>query len=122
MKSQALVFAILTVGVLSVSLFTVSYQVQDLEEELRALDKSIARDRETIHVLKAEWAHLNDPRRLGVLAERHLGLAPIKTEQIGSLDTLPHRPLTPAPDETPAVAPSPPPQANAQLADRRAGQ
>ncbi|MBT7943062.1 MAG: energy transducer TonB, partial [Alphaproteobacteria bacterium] len=58
---------------LSLTLFVVKYQVQDLEGELVAYNRSITDDRQAIHVLKAEWSHLNQPARLRDLAERYLG-------------------------------------------------
>ncbi len=98
MRSQALVFTILTVAVLSMTLFSVSYRVQDLEAELKSLDRTIESDRETIRVLKAEWSHLNDPRRLRSLARRHLSLTPVETRQMGSFDALPERPVSNDPE------------------------
>jgi hypothetical protein len=35
--------------------------------------------------LKAEWAYLNDPKRLQDLCERHLPISPIKGSQLVSL-------------------------------------
>ena len=39
------------------------YDVQALERELTQLDAKILRHQEAIHVLKAEWAFLNEPAR-----------------------------------------------------------
>lgn len=71
-------------------LFLVKHEVQDLEERLARLDDQIAKDRETIHVLRAEWAYLSQPERLARLAERYLGLKPPAPGQIAdSIDKLP---------------------------------
>ncbi len=83
--------ALLLAGILSLALFSVKYQVQDLEQELDALNRSIAADRQAIHVLNAEWSHLNNPDRLRVLSDRYLGLTPIEPEQLGAIDLLPMR-------------------------------
>lgn len=95
MKRPATILALTAAGALSLALFSVSYQVQDLERELKELDRSIERDRKAIHVLKAEWSHLNDPRRLETLAERHLDLEPVAAHQVGTLAQLPPRPPEP---------------------------
>ena len=66
---------------MGVALFVVKYQVQDLEDQLTAIDHQIVTERQTIHVLKAEWSHLNEPGRLRRLAVRHLGLVPLGYQQ-----------------------------------------
>ena len=75
MRHTTLLFLLLA-GALSIALFSVKYQVQDLEEELVELNRSIISERQSIHVLNAEWSHLNNPERLGILAERNLGMKP----------------------------------------------
>ena len=83
MRHTTLLFLLLA-GALSVALFSVKYQVQDLEEELIDLNKTIIGERQAIHVLQAEWSHLNNPERLGKLAERHLGMKPASPSQLAS--------------------------------------
>src|SRR5690606_41562577 len=43
------------------ALFHMTDRAQRLEEELARLGREIAEDREAIHVLRAEWAYLNQP-------------------------------------------------------------
>ena len=50
--------------------------------------------------LRAEWAKLDAPRRLQILAERHLKLKPIETRQFDSLKNLPERPPSLVPPGT----------------------
>ena len=88
-RHSTLVF-LLMAGAVALALFSVKYQVQDLEKELTQLNRSTIKDREAIHVLKAEWSHLNNSARLRVLAGRHLGMKPLNPEQMGTLDDLPH--------------------------------
>ena len=52
------------------------YDVQALERELAQLDAKILRHQEAIHVLKAEWAYLNEPARLERLSRSYLDLSP----------------------------------------------
>ncbi len=92
MMKQATVLILLLAVALSLTLFTVKYRVQDLEQELASLDRSIAADRQAIHVLKAEWSLLDSPDRLRVLSEHYLGMRPITQRQIGSIENLPARP------------------------------
>ncbi len=65
-----------------VFLFLIKYQVQDLEQQLTGFNRDIAADREAIHVLKAEWSHLNEPTRLRALTERHLEMQPVRLDQV----------------------------------------
>jgi len=84
-------FTILLAAALGFSLFLLKYEVQSLEDELIALDKTLINDRQAIHVLKAEWSLLNDPERLRVLSEKYLGLKPLSASQViteNSLDTV----------------------------------
>ncbi|MEX2449707.1 MAG: hypothetical protein WD407_02515 [Rhodospirillales bacterium] len=76
------VLFILLAGALSLVLFTVKYQVQDLEHELKTLVRNIDANQRAIHVLNAEWSHLNDTERLRRLAERHLGMQPVGAGQL----------------------------------------
>ena len=88
----ATIVSLLLAGVLSLALFALKYQVQDLEDELVELNRTIFADEEAIHVLKAEWSHLNDPRRLRSLARRHLGMKPVTPNQLATIADLPPRP------------------------------
>lgn len=63
------------------ALFVVKYQVQDLEDTLTQINREIASNRQAVHVLKAEWSHLNEPNRLRFLATRHLDLGPLENGQ-----------------------------------------
>lgn len=87
------------VALASVGTFQLKYRVQAQEQELTRLDRQIQHDRDDIQVLRAEWAHLNDPNRLSDLARRHLDLAPVAGVQIVRFEVLPQR-AAPAPGES----------------------
>ena len=53
-----------------------------LEKQANMLHRSVKDAKEHIHLLKAEWAHLNDPRRLQALSGRFLTIGPIRASQI----------------------------------------
>jgi len=72
--------------VLSIGVFRITYQVDELEKELRVLNKEILNEQETIHILKAEWSYLNDPHRLEDLAKRWLGLEEMSGGQLINMD------------------------------------
>jgi cell division protein FtsL len=84
MRQTTMLFVLLA-GALSLALFSVKYQVQDLEGELANLNRSIKAEQQAIRVLKAEWSHLNNPERLRGLAERHLGLDQVRPDQMQTL-------------------------------------
>ncbi len=70
------------VCVLGVAMFVMKYNVQGLEEELISINREISKDIRSIHVLKAEWAHLNSPDRLRALSQKHINLKSLEAEQI----------------------------------------
>lgn len=63
--------------------------VQELEGELNTINRNIQNDIKSIHVLKAEWSHLNNPSRLRKLAAKHISLNPVQAEQIINYSALP---------------------------------
>lgn len=84
---KILIFALTTfIGVL---MFVLKNQVQSLESELNRINLSIQSDVKAIHVLKAEWSHLNTPQRLRNLASKHIELNPARAEQIINYSELP---------------------------------
>ena len=64
-------------------------KVQELESQLSKINNSIQTDVKSIHVLKAEWSHLNTPSRLRTLAAKHIFLKPVQAEQIINFSVLP---------------------------------
>lgn len=88
MMRRTTVLFVFLAAALSLALFSLKYQVQDLADEFAGLNRSILAERRAMHVLEAEWSYLNDPVRLSALAARHLGLRPVESEQLGTLATL----------------------------------
>ncbi len=56
------------------ALLHTSQSVQKAEEELAKITRDAAQEEDSIRVLKAEWAYLNSPARLEVLARKYLNL------------------------------------------------
>ena len=66
-------------------LFKVKYEVVEIEEKFLKTVAQINREEENIHILKAEWSHLNEPQRLQSLAKKYLDIGPMKTQQVVAL-------------------------------------
>ncbi|HEY0837952.1 MAG TPA: hypothetical protein VGE72_28815, partial [Azospirillum sp.] len=104
MKGKSALFWLGLAGAAGAVLFQTSYEVQDLEETLASVNRSIVAEQEAIQVLKAEWSYLNDPTRLETLARTHLALRPTDARQfLASIDAIPMRPVVP--DAAPAPLP-----------------
>jgi cell division protein FtsL len=63
-------------------LFQIKYKVLDLRKDLSEINRQLEQEKEAIHVLKAEWAYLNQPDRLKRLASKHLKLEPVTVAQM----------------------------------------
>ena len=88
MSKRTTFFALALAAVMSLGLFMISYQVHDLEDQLDGLNRDISRDSRAVHVLQAEWAHLNQPERLRDLALAVTDLRPLEPAQLVSVTSL----------------------------------
>lgn len=77
------------------SLASLAFMTYGMEHDTRAqqrriveIEKAIAKERDAIAILRAEWSHLNRPQRLEKLARKHLGLRTLDAQQIVSLKDL----------------------------------
>ncbi len=85
-------FAGLMVAVLAAcGVYAFKGQVQNLENDLRRVDRAIEREHFEIKRLRAEWATLSEPARLTRLAKAHLNLVAAEPRQIASIDDVPLR-------------------------------
>ncbi len=66
------------------SLFQVKFKVHNLHREMAEIKKHLEREKDSIHVLKAEWAYLNQPERLHRLSTKFLNLSEVKPCQISN--------------------------------------
>ncbi len=83
----------LFIAVLSgICLFILKYQVKEEERLLQKIHREILQNKREIHMLEAEWAHLNDPQRLLELVQSQTNWERISAKQISMLSDIPLRP------------------------------
>lgn len=69
-------FVFLCASLLGAGLLRVSHNVQQAEQQLAELNRSIEQEKNSIRLLNAEWAYLNNPERLEKLSAQYLDLMP----------------------------------------------
>ena len=74
---------------LSMGVYMIKYSVQNIQREVVTLKADLDHEKESVHLLKAEWAYLNRPERLQQLAGRHLDLVPLDSKKIEEIGVLP---------------------------------
>ncbi len=79
------------VCVVGAGLYQLKHEVMVLEKDLARVNRAILDDQESIHVLKAEWTYLNEPRRLEALSRQYLKIAPLSAAQVVTIEDLPTR-------------------------------
>lgn len=80
MRLSTVVWLFLMAGMIA-GVFHLKYKVQSLEGDLAAVNAAVRKDKDAIHILRAEWSYLNRPERLRALSKRRLRLAPITESQ-----------------------------------------
>jgi cell division protein FtsL len=88
MIHRGLLFWSATAVATAVGLFAVKYKVQDLEEKIDRTNQKIVESQQATHILRIEWAHLNEAERIERLAVKHLQLEPASIKQVIRLDSL----------------------------------
>lgn len=72
-------------------LFLLKYEVRAMEDQLVQIERQTMNNLEAIHVLRAEWSHLNQPQRLEDLGRRLLSLEPVSAAQSAAITDIPLR-------------------------------
>ena len=88
MIHRGLLFWSITAVATAVGLFGVKYRVQDLEEQIDRTNQKIIASQQATHILKVEWAHLNEAERIEKLAQKYLKLEQAGIKQVARLDML----------------------------------
>ena len=60
--------------------------MQDLEEKIDRTNQKIIESQQATHILKIEWAHLNEAERIERLAQKYLKLEQAGIKQVARLD------------------------------------
>jgi hypothetical protein len=93
--------AVIAVLVLAAaSVYEIKYSSTRQAERVAKLRVEIRRERDGIAALRAEWAQLDNPDRIQILARRHLTLKSIEATQFDALDRLPEKPVDIVPPGT----------------------
>ncbi|MFO1081192.1 MAG: hypothetical protein U1E23_11285 [Reyranellaceae bacterium] len=88
MIHRGLLFWSIAAVATAVGLFTVKYKVQDLEEKIDRTNQKIIESQQATHILRVEWAHLNEAERIERLAGKYLQLDSASVNQVIRLDSL----------------------------------
>src|ERR1044071_9379582 len=106
MIHRGLLFWSMAAVATAIGLFTVKYKVQDLEEKIDRTNQKIIESQQATHILRVEWAHLNEAERIEKLAIKHLKVEPVSIKQVVRLDSF-KQPDSQPPRRDPPL-PSPP--------------
>ena len=82
-----LFWSLVAVGT-AVGLFAVKYKVQDLEEKIDRTNQKIIEAQKATHILRVEWAHLNEAERIQRLSDKYIKLEPASIRQVVRLDAV----------------------------------
>lgn len=83
---------VLAIGALiasAVYVYSVKYKTIYASEQIVMTRHQIARERDAINMLRAEFAHLTRPDRLQALADKQLDMQPLALNQIVKAEDLP---------------------------------
>lgn len=94
MKSIIMSIWLLGAAITGMGLYGIAFEVEQMEKELAALEREIIGERESIHVLEAEWAYLARPERIEELSGQYLPrMQGLTAERIGAYEDIPYQPL-----------------------------
>ncbi|MDC3107866.1 cell division protein FtsL [Paracoccaceae bacterium] len=90
---RLLLFSIVIISTFSLGLwaYKINYDSRAASQRVKGLEKSILSAKKEIKILKAEWAHLNNPDRLRKLVEYYfleLRLTPINPDDFISFSEI----------------------------------
>lgn len=89
MIRSATMFWVAIAGLFLSALTVVGSEVRERDQALAEIHRAIAREHETIHVLKAERAYLASPERIAALAAKELGLTEFDADRVVTIAAIP---------------------------------
>lgn len=88
--------SIVLAGLAALGVFQIKFRAESIADRVAKAERRLAEEKEMVSLLRAEWSYLIQPGRIQALAERHyqqLQLQPLEAGQIGTLDSLPAKPV-----------------------------
>jgi cell division protein FtsL len=85
-------FVIVALVLAAAYVYDIKFESTLQAERVARLRSEIRRERDAVAALRAEWAKLDSPARIQLLAQRHLQLKPLDARQIDNLANLPEQP------------------------------
>ncbi len=79
----------LVIVVAAFLLYMVKYQVQSLHSQIAETSRELEAEKEALHVVAAEWAYLNRPERIRMLAGKYLSASEVTVEQVADIQAIP---------------------------------
>lgn len=89
MKRFATLVWMLVIVVSAFLLYRVKYEVQSLRILIADTSRQLEMERESLHVVAAEWAYLNRPERLQQLSAKYLSSDSVMVNQIAEVEAVP---------------------------------
>lgn len=69
-------------------LYRVKYEVQSIRLQIAQTTKELAAEKQSLHVVAAEWAYLNRPDRLQRLADKYLATKNTTVKQVAEVEAI----------------------------------
>lgn len=79
--------------IVSAGVYNIERRVESLRSELKAINQQLIKDKERMHVLRAEWSYLNQPERIDTMAQEHLELNAMDISQVKIIEDIPLQPV-----------------------------
>jgi hypothetical protein len=90
---NSILIAIMLVG--AAVTYNMKYKAESAADHVARLQNEIAKEKEAIQALRAEWSMLDQPGRLQALVDRHADyfkLQPFAPDQFVTVDQIPQKP------------------------------
>jgi len=84
---------IVVIVVAAFGLYRVKYEVQSIRAQIKEATLELAQERESLHVVAAEWAYLNRPERLQQLSSKYLNTEQLTVAQVAEVEAIPFPPI-----------------------------
>ena len=79
---------ITVIVVASFMLYRVKYEVQAIKAQIAETSQEMMQERESLHVVAAEWEYLNRPERLKTLADKYLNGKNVTVDQVAEIEAI----------------------------------